>query len=247
VIVLKDGGMLRGTIVEMDAKKDVTITLSDGKSRTVSMTDVEYAGPESERPARGQARPAATRTAGDREYRPMVTVDAKPARLDFTANGEDVSLHIKSGSAIGDRAVAIGYDLVCTAPCTATIPAGKHQLALSKGTRTPVAPKALVEVPGDSRVQGEYVSRSGTRAAGWALFGLGTAFGLVIGMSGDTDSDTFVYGTLIMLGSAAIGFPMAFTRDKVRISVVPATVSSKGTPRTSGAHWPGGIALSGNF
>src|SRR5689334_10616230 len=44
----KDGGMLRGTIVEKVPNDHVEIQLANGQTRTVKMSEVEYAGPANE-------------------------------------------------------------------------------------------------------------------------------------------------------------------------------------------------------
>lgn len=49
IVVLKDGSMLRGTIVELDKQKEVTIQLPTGKTRTIAMSEVTYAGAEADR------------------------------------------------------------------------------------------------------------------------------------------------------------------------------------------------------
>lgn len=248
VVVLKDGGMLRGTIVEMDAKKDVTITLTDGKSRTVSMAEVEYAGPESERPNRvRRAPPASTQASREAEPRPMVTVDSKPARIAFVANGPDISLYIRTSSFAPTGSAAAGYEAVCTAPCSATVPAGTQQFALSKGTGRAVAPKKLVDVSGDSKLEGKYTSRAGTRTAGWVILGFGAGLGSVMMLTEDGENNHLVFGSLAVLASVAFGLPLGLTRDKVEISVVPTAAAPKGTTHAGSSRWPSGLALSGRF
>src|SRR5688572_540615 len=45
IVRLRNGGMLRGTIVELKPGETVEILLLNGETRKIPMADVEYAGP----------------------------------------------------------------------------------------------------------------------------------------------------------------------------------------------------------
>src|SRR5262245_37595241 len=51
VVLLKNGGMLRGTISELVPGEFVAITIGSGEVRKLPMSDVRYAGPASQMPA----------------------------------------------------------------------------------------------------------------------------------------------------------------------------------------------------
>ncbi|HVU05042.1 MAG TPA: hypothetical protein VHE30_25005 [Polyangiaceae bacterium] len=55
VVMLKDGGLLRGTIAELVPDKRVVIVLITGDKRTFSMKDVTYAGPAANAPGAATA------------------------------------------------------------------------------------------------------------------------------------------------------------------------------------------------
>ena len=183
VVLLKNGGMVRGTISEMVPGDYVLIVSLAGESRRFAMVEVKYAGPAAQAPGAASAQtpgavpapaPSPTSSMPSSEPRPMVTVHGAEARLQLRATEPGIGFHRRSGSAYafgpGGAAVAIGFDDICTAPCEITMPAGTHTLALSQGGGTPVAADPVAIPEGQATVEGTYTDRSGLRLAGWGVF-----------------------------------------------------------------------------
>lgn len=191
VVVLRNGGMAKGTISEMYPGGQVVLVLMSGKTRTFRMADVRYAGPAAGAPreaSEGDAAPTETSrgATSDTEsqstrgrVRPLVTVHAEEARLTLKASEPDVTFHVSTGMAVGGRFTAVGYDRICTAPCDASMATGTYTLALSTGTDAPVSSDERVTLEaGPSTVEGVYTSNVGLRTAGWVLVVGGPAAGL---------------------------------------------------------------------
>jgi hypothetical protein len=247
VVLLKDGGMVRGTIAEMVAGEQVTILTIAGQTRTFPMAEVEYAGPASKMPSQDpKSEPVpvkdARSTEGDGDkVRPLVTVHGKEAQLSLVGKSDGITFHRRSASAIGTGGTALGYDVMCTAPCEVSVPSGSYRLGLSrKGEVATEAEDDVVVPPGQSTIEGEYIDRSGTRTAGWIVFGVSVASFMVVPKLFETEEcedspysgrqcrevipDTgWIVGTAVGAGGLVAATLMVMTRDKARISVSPGT------------------------
>jgi hypothetical protein len=282
VVVLKNGDMLRGTISERKTGESVVFVMMTGEVRTIPWADVKYAGPESERPkVAAEGKPQSTQRDS---VRPFVTVRSGEAPFNFraTPTDEPVTLHVHSGSATvvghgfttrGTAAMYVGaadsYSTICTAPCSATLPAGTHRLALSQGRGTPVESDEPTPLAGPSDLQGEYVSRQGTRIAGWiVMLGSGVA-GTVLMLSAleekeectpdhsggepycstttELNGTRLWGGTGVIAGGTLVGLILAITPDEARITVAPANVGTKPDDRKDFGVLPNGVAVSGRF
>ncbi|MBI5532280.1 MAG: hypothetical protein HY898_06180 [Deltaproteobacteria bacterium] len=158
MVVLNDGTTLRGTISELKPGRSVLIVLLTGESRRIPMSEVSYAGS------------AAARNGG--EGVPVQLRADKPA-ITFYYNA---SLTMRGD----DKASAITYKRICTAPCETTLPPGSYIMALSKGTSTDPAPvEEPVVVNGPTSLQGTHTSYKALRVAS-AVVGIGSAIGGVI-------------------------------------------------------------------
>jgi hypothetical protein len=201
VVMLRSGGLVRGTISELDPAGKVVIVTLTGEARTFSMSEVSYAGPASEAPksrpspaggATGEEDSDAGGLSGSKDFggpiveskpelRPEVTIHAREARLSITSAPAGLTLHKRSSSAIavgpGGVAVATGFEEICTAPCEATMPAGSHTFGVSEPGKPAVQANAVNLPPGKSAVSATYTSRSGTRAGGWVLMSAGAVVG----------------------------------------------------------------------
>lgn len=233
VVVLKNGDMVRGVIVELSRGKEVVIQLATGSTRTYSWDQVEYAGSDAERPKTAAAPPAKAPESADKgsasssQARPFVTVNAKPARLKLEANLPNVGFHVRTASVVlgnaKGNAVGEGYTEVCIAPCEATLPAGTHQLALSSDSKSAVPTDSPVVIQGDSVLKGEYNSRAGLRTVGWVI-GIGAnAAGLAcLFASSDDNRDTMFALSLVGIGVGLVGFMIpAFAKDAATVTVSP--------------------------
>lgn len=116
IVRTKDGGMLRGTIIEKLANDHVEIVLPNGQSRTVPMADVEYAGPTASDPGTAPPAPAAAppvaplpaqRTDDEETPRatsgslPATTIGAGTARLRFTSDQAGLTFYRRTGTSQG--------------------------------------------------------------------------------------------------------------------------------------------------
>jgi hypothetical protein len=255
VVKLKDGSLYRGTIMEMVAGDHVDLRLSSGEVKRFEMNAVNYAGS-----AEGQ--PGARAAREGPPARPLVTVEANEARIHFESNTPNADFHIRTGEttvagvgwggrgAFAYGAVAHGYDHICTAPCNATLPAGRHRLALSINNKGPLEPEDPVAIDGPSRIRGTYEDRSATRIAGWVIFSASLGVGMAMALAAvlhstpdctdqaitgmclqtfSTDTTLLAAGGVVMGVGAIVGIVLALQRDHVTIEV---------TPMDAGLRWP---------
>lgn len=253
VVRKKDGGLLRGTIEELDPKGSVTIVLSNGDRRTIPMSEVEFAGASP--PQTGSA--STTRDAS----KPMITVTAEESALDLTSSQQDVTFHLKtaeshvSGVGVGSSGSSTAvvsysgqvarYSRLCTAPCRAHLANGSYTFALSMNGGDSVAADP-VRVRGPVRLEGTYVSNQGTRTAGFVLAGASLGVGLYLMLTATTkkqdcsigasycyesselDSTKFLLGAVVGTLGPLIGVFMARTSDDAKITVLPGTSALRG-------------------
>ncbi len=277
LVVMKSGGMLRGTISEMDPQGNVVIELSSGEKRSIAMSEVQYAGPAAA--AAAPAAPAAPAPAASAPYspppagpqgphqgsyggtQPLVTVHGVEARLQL--RGDGVTFHRNAGSGTGTgyangRAVAVQttvYSSMCTAPCEVSMPRGKYTLALSSdGVPVEAEP---VSIDGDGTLQGKYSSKAGLRVAGWVVVVGGMAGGFAIAFTGgdeDLDTTRLLLGTGVAVTAVLVGLILANTPDDAEIRFIPGAPISLTQPgdlrADSGTGFRGlepGLSLAMNF
>ncbi len=172
IVRLKSGGLVRGTITELEPGVKVRGVSGSGKVFEFPMAEVAYAGPADERlaaPAAKQAIPAAGADGAQpalRDGRELSTVrlESEPPGLTFHRPGSSAVAFGTYGAG-----VATNYERLCTAPCEVTLPAGTETLALSRPGGLP-REAGFVTIPaGRFRVTGAFESRAATRAAGWVI------------------------------------------------------------------------------
>lgn len=252
VVLLNNGGMLRGTISELVPNDYVVLVTATGEQRKLSMSEVKYAGPASGMPKEEPAAPTEptppkepeTATPKEEKTKPFAVVYSKEARIHFESDTPGVTLHRRSVM----THVASGYDELCAAPCDVSIPAGSYTLALSRGTGGPRQADDPVVVPrGDSVLHGHWHERSGTRTLGWVVMGAGIATGTYLMVTSSHDVEKCSFGTCrtesefdttkSLLGAAVgtigvtVGFMLALTPDSASFTVSPGTTAAlpKGT------------------
>jgi len=269
VVLLKNGGMVRGAIQELVPGQSVEIILADGSRRHYAASDVEYAGAAERMPA-ASARPTPSAAAP--------APDASATRLRFEADVPDLRLHERSGTveatvyARNGLATALGatYTDLCSAPCEPTLAPGQHTLAVSIPGRRPIEVPPVVVPPGASTLKAVYDSRAGVRVAG-ALLGLGSLVGgtvlIVLGAIGTTHQEceaSFVGGepfcldrheidaTLLVTGVAltvvgtVASFAMMSVGDHAALRIAPMTLRPLRTglgPKREGADALGASGL----
>lgn len=267
VVLLKSGGMVRGTISEMDPGGEVVIRLANGNLRSFPMTTVEFAGPKEKMPIGGPPRPA---SGGEKpveqpgRFEPGVYGGGVPVNL--RANLPEVTFHLKTGTANfegigpgwsangGLLAVAVSgtastYSVICTAPCTATLPPGTHRIALSLDGGKSVEAEQAVVLGGPTRVEGTYTSNSGIRTAGWIIAIAGGLAGIGIMVAAYPSSDTeepddgnpalALAGTGVLLGAAITGGIMVSVDDDAEVQASPTVAKRHPRPRHAALRWQG--------
>jgi hypothetical protein len=250
--MLKNGGMLRGTISELVPNDYVVIALAGGESRRLAMTEVRFAGRAEDAPR--DSKPPPEQPAPAQEVRPAVVLHAQEARLRFESDDPDVTFHRQTGSAqavaIGRggiaRAESVAYDEICTAPCEATMAAGSYSFALSRGTGAAVPVEdRVVASPGATTLRGTYTSYTGVRVAGWITL-VGGAIGgtalVATSFSGDGEGrkGQMIAGFVVMGVGMTVGWVLTLKSDEAAIDVAgsgpgvaPARTGSKRTPGLS--------------
>lgn len=276
VVELKDGSTFRGVITQKVVGEYVTILLPGGNTRHVDWGDVAYAG------AWGDRREAAAQRETERreaKAKAEAHAQATEARFEFVGTAEPTlenpgggytlyrhtGVMVARATAMGSYggfvsydAVTHGFDRVCTAPCTATLPAGTYELALSgPGRDRPTTSTTQVTLPaGESRIEGWFESNASTRGWGWAIFGTGIAGGFALMVAavdeqcvasqtaaGEYSSDCrLTLDTPMTVGGLGawiigmvVGGSMILETDEAFVTVVPTGPSPKsGTAGASG-------------
>jgi hypothetical protein len=268
IVRLKNGGIVRGSISELDPKGSVIIVTLTGAVREYPMSDVTYAGPATKDPkatSPSTAR-ASSELASSREgsTKPYVTVHAKEARLHLVSNPGGLTFHRQSSSAVaegmGRRAVAHGYDRLCTAPCDITIPSGTETLALSEDdSDVPIAAEPIYFSSGDSVITGKLDSNATVRAAGWITMIGGGIAGLALILTSMKEEETCdslgcretpkLDTTQMLVGAslAAIGPGVGFFLIRVRDSATIETGSGVEDAALRRLPRANGVALRGSF
>lgn len=197
VVELRNGGMVRGTLVENLPGDHVTIQLATGEVRTFPAAEVLRVGP-------APAPPSGPILAEPGYLSPTVVpspVVSPMVNVRVVGTVEDLSLHRLTGTAsvsvwtgpgIGTAAID-QFALVCGAPCEQQVPAGSYTLGVSQGNgMARRADHSIFHIERDTTLQLDYESREGIRIAGWVLFGVasvGYALGALLPLSmGNTDA-----------------------------------------------------------
>lgn len=246
IVVRKDGSMLRGTIFDRNPK-DVTIQLPNGHMRTIPMGEVTYAGPETEMSNHGAPTKGSERRGAGR---------SSTMTLELTADLPEATFFLRPGTVAG------GYQALCTAPCAATIPAGRHRFAVAQGRNSAIEVEGTTTLTSDSLVAARYESRAGLRAAGWTILGVGLFAGLLVASSSASEKcegggsgscsvtlseKNLAVGLGLMAVGMGVGIPLASIGDKVAIAVTPLDSNAGTRERGSRSLLPEGVALKGRF
>lgn len=201
VVMLKSGGLLRGTISEYVPGSHVTIVTVTGDTKRINASEVTFAGPAEKAP--GAGRGGGGRGHGGHRGPSGMTVNAPEAPVQLRSEQDGVTFLVRTGESTGS-AVTTGFGMgfgyrgsammpstaftsvhgrsygrVCTAPCEATVPAGSYSMALTKGNGSPIEVEDMVRVDGPSTLQGTYTSYSALRTAG-SVLGIASVVGGII-------------------------------------------------------------------
>ena len=203
VVLLNDGGMVRGTLIEVAPNDHVSLMLPNGQMRRFEAADVSYYGPSADAPA--------------------LTTDPSPAtppgmvQLAFRASAPQVGLYLTTRENRGQR--------ICTAPCEHTLRPGSYHLSLSHGEGRPVLtlPRAI-HIDRDVRLFGRYQSHRAMRIGGWVIFGLAlpSTVASFVYASQCKDGCNEISRYFVAAGSLAltlVGLFMTAHKDTARIEV----------------------------
>jgi hypothetical protein len=199
IVRLKDGGMMRGTIVELVPGKTVEITLPNGAGRTIPMDAVDWAGRASDDPGRGARNTQPPRSTVPATAMPppvplLPLSDATPPAAQGSSNTATLRLRAEDGqeglafymrtglttSRIGRRP-GIVYQRLCTAPCEVKLEPGSYRLGLSLDENSVVdADSVVVNASGPSTAVGRYQSYMAARISGVVLGFLAMVVGVVV-------------------------------------------------------------------
>jgi hypothetical protein len=217
LVVLKSGGMIRGTISELVPDERVVIMLVTGEVRTVEMDQVEYAGPAANAPMRGskEARehrvvtdiekaliegqyeeeeapaPSKGRSAGASRHGPVEVSGSSQVTFVSKQPGLHVHMLIGSGKAtLNFQSVSVeAYRSLCTTPCTVELEPGSYKFGVSSDGSDPAGSDDFVYVESGSTVEVEHHSHTGTRVAGWITMIGGGIAGAALMFSASNDCD----------------------------------------------------------
>ncbi|MBN8617201.1 MAG: hypothetical protein J0L92_41865 [Deltaproteobacteria bacterium] len=179
VVELRNGGMVRGTLVENIPGDHVTIQIATGELRTFPSSEVLRVGP-------APVAPVMTPVVVEPGYPSGMAVPQPPApmvNLRIVGTDEELSLHRLTGTAsvsvwtgrgVGTAAID-QFAIVCGAPCEQQLPAGTYTLGVSQGNgMARRADHSIFHLDHDATLELEYESREGVRIGGWVIFGVAT-------------------------------------------------------------------------
>lgn len=161
---------------------------------------------------------------------PRLAAAQAPTPVEVSADREGVTLHQVLVEGPRSHWTGRRYDAtqpLCTAPCRLTLPAGTYRFALSDGGE-PVRSARLTDVRGPTALHLDYASRSGARAAGWLVFGVGALAGAITALAGtfvafeDGNDVDLGYGLMIgglggIIVAGIASLPLVALNDHVAI------------------------------
>lgn len=180
VVVLRDGTVVRGTLLESVPGDFVAID-TEGGTRRFEAADVRYAGPPRE-PLREAVE---------------IRFEGEPGLQLFRAQERTTA-----------TAWTFDRERLCAAPCTFETAAGAYELGLARpnGAVVPAGPVDLMET---GTLTGLYIDRSALRIAGWTTMIVGALGGgammivpFVLTEGGNEDDETAVHW--MMAGASAL-------------------------------------------
>lgn len=189
VVVLADGGFVRGTLVENAPGQYAVLLTLGGQLRRFEASELSYAGPVEAMPKMD----ASGTTIPVNEPRhpptvPVVTASAPAAsdtmvEIRFEAsNPIEIMQRMGVSTTTSGSATGESYAPLCIAPCTATLRPGMYTLGLARTGAAPLNAGTLMLSEG-SVIEASYESRLGVRVAGIfvTLAGVGGGLALMLG------------------------------------------------------------------
>jgi hypothetical protein len=251
VVVLKDGGAVRGLVMEVLPNDHVTVKLADGRTATIVWSVIHHI---EQAPHTQTTTPAETPA-------PVVAAPVKPSTASAPPTVLTGSVHVRmegDNDAVLEQDHGGAWAVVCSATCDRDLPLEPQYRINGNGVRTSGAFK-LQGKPGDQITLHLNTASSGGFSGGvtMALLGGLTAtvgfwgmyaallsensydYGNGYGSSNDHSGTVAAFGITTLVGAAigTIGLVMAVSNEKTKI-VQSAGTSEKGAslllaPRTA--------------
>ena len=236
IVRTKDGGMMRGTIIESVPNQRVDIMLPNGQTRTVTMTDIVYAGPASADPS--AAPPVAAPSPPSPKASSGPIIHAPTVRIELKGDQDGLTFHQMNGSSRGfARGGLAGTEIetthhqrLCSVPCEVELPRGTYQFGLTLGGSRVLETGAEFALNGNARLHGRIESRGGVRLTGWMIIASAIVVGAIVAVhdrhkecnAADICDDRFPYalpGLGIMAVGGGLGAYMAVQSDRAEIDI----------------------------
>lgn len=245
-VILKNGGMVRGTVVSMEPGKNVVLMLPSGEERTIEWDEVEKVerGKHKEKDEPEEEEPAEAEEPTPVESAPA---EAGPApgpgvvRLHIEGDEPGVQLYRVLGTAMavgpGGTAFAQAQEIVCTAPCDQIIDGSKGEPYFFAGDGiTASDPFTLTEHQGDIMARVETGS-AGARTGGLFMAYTGAplaAGGIVLTIMGFAmDDETGAMDTFKIMGPIMGGVGVALLIPGIVLAAGNSTDYQFVTPETA--------------
>ncbi len=168
LVLTRDGGMLRGSIVRSEPGRRVVIELANGEVQELGWGEVRFAGRAEEAPLERRAETPAREAEQEGRLRVHFVADL---RLTLHRLGATAVSSASSGF-VTVRGRSELYERECTAPCELSIDPGVHQFALAIGARPPF-PAGALDITRDGTLRGVHYDHAGLRAVGGVTLVLG--------------------------------------------------------------------------
>ena len=221
VVLLSDGGMVRGTIAEIVPESHVVIVTLTSEMRRYEWSDVDWAGPAAQMPAR--------RNEGDEggendEGDVPRTEDEVLVQLQMLGVEDDPYTFFVEGR------VANRWRELCVAPCEEAVTPGANRFAIQRRGGARIPAENDVTIDGPAIVTGRYVDNSGARVGGGVLTAGSLLAGIsliVVGTAVQSDKGEPTNWTLVGVGSGIIaagltlGIVITTRRDRAVVNVRP--------------------------
>jgi hypothetical protein len=240
IVEFKEGGFVRGTIIELVPNDHVVLLTPSGEKKTFKMAEVKYAGSVSKQPhdrevnsnnpPKDENQPEDKQEKEDKkpekkvpEVKPQPVPATNQASISFRSNMEGVTLMERGGQSAGiayanDGTVvamqASHFRDICVGPCTGTMSKGHHFLGVRSPKGYLIGGNELVEIKGPSTVDAKVKSKANARTAGMVL-AFGGAGLIVLGptlLAADATEDTTAAFALtgVGLGLSLLGCVVFF-------------------------------------
>lgn len=247
LVLLRDGGMLRGTIIESRPRRGVVIQLATGEIERVPADQIRFAGRAADAPRADSAETARPEPRRPRRRRRRRREDVDlvedGVRVRFLSD-ERLTLHLQTSSATASARPVGGsidthtmraqyFGRICTAPCIMTIDPGVHSFAVThmNGSEQVLRP---LDVERRGTLRARWVYNDDVRVGGGfiTVLGLLSAVGMgALGIFSPTHSTFSRQGWNVLFTTTAAlnallvfvaGLPMLFAGDGAVLSYEPA-------------------------